>query len=483
MIRKNGKLEIASWKEALELIVDKIEMFKSDGRLAGWGGDPLTVEENYLFQKLMREGCGVQHVDHRVGRPIFSLEDEGLAPGMESSFNDCENLSYAIFFGLDLTEEFPVLWLRLKPAIDRGTKVIFVGHYAPEIAPHLAKTVLHAPGQEISAIRNQIQEMRNYAQSDKPGAIFVGRQYLFQPQRKAILSELMKFKESFPHIKMNIMEGHCNSQGARFAGMRPDIGPMEQPLSKPGFDIVKVLQEGAQKGWDFLYVAGANPALKYPSAIWKKMREKLQFLVVQDLFLHETAQQADVVLPTLSFIEKNGSFITISGEVQQLLPGKDIPESIYSDGVIFTLLGEKLGLELALAENFMDKLRHLPKNKYETLSAKEFREERKTELAATFAPALFDHGVRMKHNPHAVWLAKEPKARLHPQEGVKKGIKDGDAIKITSNGASISATVKLDDKVAMGTTVLPMGFEELPVHELGLQLFNGIPIEIKEHHG
>ena len=49
--------------------------------MARLGGNPLTVEENYLFQKLMREGAGVNHIDHRMGMPIFSLEEEGIATG------------------------------------------------------------------------------------------------------------------------------------------------------------------------------------------------------------------------------------------------------------------------------------------------------------------------------------------------------------------------------------------------------------------
>ena len=58
---------------------------------------------------------------------------------MEMSIGECEELSYAVLLGIDLTEEFPVIWLRLKQAINRGAKVIFLGHYAPEIAPHLDK--------------------------------------------------------------------------------------------------------------------------------------------------------------------------------------------------------------------------------------------------------------------------------------------------------------------------------------------------------
>ncbi|MCE5317808.1 MAG: NADH-quinone oxidoreductase subunit NuoG, partial [Parachlamydia sp.] len=242
LMRRNGSLQPASWEEALTVIAVKIKEASPDRKLAGFGGNPLTVEENYLFQKLMREGAGVNHVDHRIGMPIIGLEEEGLAPGMEMTIGECEELSFAILFGIDLTEEFPIIWLRLKQAINRGAKVIFLGNYAPEIARHLTNTVLHAPGQELKILQEHLPHVEELAKSGK-GAIFVGRQYLHSPQRLAILSELHKMRKA--NLKLNILEGRGNSMGARFAGMRPDLGPLEKPLSQPGYDANQVLDQAA----------------------------------------------------------------------------------------------------------------------------------------------------------------------------------------------------------------------------------------------
>ena len=147
LIRRYGKLEIASWDEATSLIAEKIKEAKPNGKIGAWGGNPLTVEENYLFQKLIREGAGANNIDHRVGSSILNVKEEGLPPGMEISIGDCEELSYAILLGWDITEEFPVIWLRLNQAINRGASITFIGHYAPEVAPHFKQTILHPPGQ------------------------------------------------------------------------------------------------------------------------------------------------------------------------------------------------------------------------------------------------------------------------------------------------------------------------------------------------
>jgi NADH-quinone oxidoreductase subunit G len=100
-------------------------------------------------------------------------------------------------------------------------------------------------------------------------------------------------------------------------------------------------------------------------------------------------------------------------------------------------------------------------------------------LGASFARILFDHGVRMEHDPHLVQLAKEPRLKVHPQEGKKRGLEEDDDVRVTANGNSIVAKIRFDERVAENTIVIPLGFEkEIPVHELGTNLMNGLAVEI-----
>ncbi len=79
---------------------------------------------------------------------------------MEIAIGDCEDLSYAVLCGLDITEEFPVIWLRLSQAINRKqAKVFFFGNYAPEISPTLRKTILHAPGKELETLKQHLPKL------------------------------------------------------------------------------------------------------------------------------------------------------------------------------------------------------------------------------------------------------------------------------------------------------------------------------------
>ena len=485
LVRRDGELVETTWEHAIALIVSKIIEAKPLGKIAGLGGIPLTVEENYYFQKLIREGCGVNHVDYRVGMPLLSLNEEGIAPGMTISIGECENLSFVILLGLDLTEDFPVIWLRLRQAMHRGATVIFIGHYSPEIAPHLAQCILHTPGKELEVLREHSTLLTDLAKTGGNGAFFVGPHYLNNPNRLAILDELIRFKESHAQVSLNIMEASGNSMGARMAGMRPDLGPLNQPVEHPGFNFLQIMENAANSGWDFLYVAGANPAKKMPSSLWKQARAKTKFLIVQDLFLNETAQEADLVLPTLSYVEKGGSFINIEGRVQTLMPGKEIPDDIYSDEEIFAMIAQKLNLSISFDKDFAKQLQSEriafpPINSINVPGQIDsFSNAANEALYATFTHALFDNGVRMKHDPHLFWLAKEARVRIHPSEGLKRGIHEAEALSLTANGSKVAAKVMLDDNIALGTIVIPLGFDAIRVHDLAKSLVNGMPIIIQ----
>lgn len=479
MIRRNGQLVHVTWEEALLLVASKMAPAKESGKIAGFGGNTLTVEENYLFQKLIREVAGSNHVDYRIGMPILSLDEEGLAPGMEMSIGECESLNTIWLFGLDLTEEFPVIWLRLRQAINKGAKVIFAGSYKPEIAPYLSKIHLHPAGGELKTLEDALHDV----DAETKGAIFVGSQYLASTNRKPLLATLLEFKTKHLNISLNLMEGHGNSYGARFAGMHPELSPMGKTQSNPGMNAIEVLKAAAKDGWDFLHVAGANPALKFPAKLWKEARAKIGFLLVQDVFLTETALEADVVLPALTYVEKGGHFINIEGRIQPLLPGKEVPENIKSDGEIFQLIAQKWQHPIAIDSAFLSSLAQekIPLSRpAEISSSKNSSPTIDSGLTAIFAKSLFDQGVRMNHDMHLKQLVKEPFARLHPDEGKRLNLQTGELVSILSGEGSLKAKIQLDSNVALSTLVLPLGFLNIPVHDLGINLLNGLRVRIEK---
>jgi len=273
--------------------------------------------------------------------------------------------------------------------------------------------------------------------------------------------------------------------GARLAGMRPDLGPLDHRIDNPGLNALEMIESASKTGWDFLYIAGANLAKKIPSSLWKEARAKTKFLVVQDLFQNETAQEADLILPTLSYVEKGGSFMNIEGRIQTLMPGKEVPNGIYADGEIFNKIAQKLNISLSIDQNLISQLKNdhvrpfLSNSIHLPMHSPSLGDASTDMLFATFTPALFDNGVRMKHDPHVFWLAKEARVRIHPNEGIKRGIHDDEKVYLIANGNKIEGKIRWDENVAQGTVVLPLGFDGLNVRDLGISLMNGMQMTIQ----
>ncbi len=163
---------------------------------------------------------------------------------------------------------------------------------------------------------------------------------------------------------VNPLRGQNNVQGACDVGALPNVFPGYQPVNspeankkfseaygaeiptKPGIQMTRMFTaalDGELKG---LYVMGENPAVSEPDICKiKNALEKLELVVVQDLFFTETAEYADVVLPAASFAEKDGTFVNTERRVQRGRKAINPPGEAKSDFDIFCELGQKLGLK------------------------------------------------------------------------------------------------------------------------------------------
>ncbi len=159
------------------------------------------------------------------------------------------------------------------------------------------------------------------------------------------------------------LRGQNNVQGASDAGLIPMVFPDYQrvdnadararfealwrsPLdANPGLTVVEILnaaRTGAIKG---MYVMGENPAMSDPDATHARAAlASLEHLVVQDIFLTETAYLADVVLPASAFPEKSGTFTNTDRRVQLGRQALQPPGEARQDLWIIQQLAERLGL-------------------------------------------------------------------------------------------------------------------------------------------
>jgi predicted molibdopterin-dependent oxidoreductase YjgC len=184
---------------------------------------------------------------------------------------------------------------------------------------------------------------------------------------------------------VNPLVGDANSLGLNDMGCRPDRLPGYAPLdaanlerfatawsvdptqpvtmpAAPGLSHNEMMAAAGTGALRALLVAGANPvvAATDPDAA-RAALQQLDFLVVQDLFMNETAELADVVLPVVSFAEKDGTFTNTERRVQRVRKAKEPVGQARTDREVFVELGYRFGLSMPYprATDVMDEIARL----------------------------------------------------------------------------------------------------------------------------
>jgi formate dehydrogenase alpha subunit len=165
---------------------------------------------------------------------------------------------------------------------------------------------------------------------------------------------------------VNPLRGQNNVQGACDMAALPNVLPGYQKVQEeevrkkfqevwgvdylpgnPGLTLMEMM-DGAHAGTiKVLYIMGENPVLSDPdSNHLKQALERVEFLVVQDIFLTETAQYADVVFPAASFAEKDGTFTNTDRRVQRVRKALDPPGDARDDSWIIAEVAQRLGYDM-----------------------------------------------------------------------------------------------------------------------------------------
>jgi len=330
---------------------------------------------------------------------------------------------------------------------------------------------------------------------------------------------------------VNPLRGQNNVQGACDMGGLPNVYTGYQPVADdavrerfsnawgrdlpatPGLtitDMVPAMLEGKLKG---LYVIGENPKLSDPD--WNHFNhalKKLDFLVVQELFLSETAQVADVVFAGASVAEKEGTFTNTERRCMRIrkaiepigrtLPDWEIlcrlseamgypmayhsPEEIFDEMTALTpksyagMTYERIGLD-GLQWPCPDKSHpgtpFLHKDQFTRGKGKFFALEYKdpAELPDEEYPyflttgrmfAHFHTGTMTRISPHLDVEQKNGYVDINPADAEKIDVKDGDVVILSSRRGDIEAPARLTRSVAPGTLFLPIHFGEVPTNVL-----------------
>ena len=361
MIRRNGQLSAVSWDQAFYLISSRLgDIINKHGKKAvgGIGSTRTTNEEAYLFQKLLRQVIGTPHVDHHHGHfpgPRDSMT--GKPWMMTNSIAEIEQASHIVLIAADPYQRQPVLDLRIKKAMKGGAKIYIVNANETELdrfalqkitlpvqgagaaAKVLLSTVVRqenmkAPDEALRAkmvqedaimrgheealgneVTAQLRELAHEIAQAKGAIILYDEMATLEAGSEELAADLQTLAVvtgniDRPGAGVGPLFEDANSLGARDMGLLPDALPGYKPAEETGMAYDEMLSSPQLKA---LFVMGANPARHV-----EKLSSSLELLVVQDIMLTETAQQADVVLPAVTYAEKDGSMTNIDHHVQAI---------------------------------------------------------------------------------------------------------------------------------------------------------------------
>jgi formate dehydrogenase alpha subunit len=400
-IKENGRFREATWDEALDLVAKRLSEIRDasgPGALGFLASAKCSNEENYLFQKLARS-LGTNNVDH-CARLCHAPTVVGLSHslGNAAMTNPLPDLAHAdcvFIIGSNLAANHPTAARWLWHAKDRGARVIVAD---PRLTPTawLADIFLQLrPGSDVALLNGMMHVVVNEGLADRD---FLARRTTgfealarhlqdYPPARAAELTgvpqaqivaaarayatapastfvycmgitqhttgsdnvqacadlALMCGQIGRPGAGLMPLRGQNNVQGACDMGALPDFLPGYRPVDDPGLTVVEMMQAAEAGEVRALHIMGENPVVSDPNSDQVRAAlDRLDLLVVQDIFMTETAALADVVLPAAAWAEKSGSYTTTERRVQWSHSAIDPPGQAHPDWLILCDLASRL---------------------------------------------------------------------------------------------------------------------------------------------
>ncbi len=310
LVRTAGELRPVSWAQALAVVAKRFtEIRARNGKFAVIGSNHTTNEENYQLQKFARQVLRTSNIDHHRTGDVATLLDalHGRTNALASTA-DLEKMKAALVIDSDLAQEHPLLAYSLRSNWRLNKGHVYAITPGPVREDNYATTVRAEPGREF----HELDLLRDRLAAESELVILFGAAIQGDDIRR-----LVAFGDSLGiPVKYVALVDYSNSRGAADMGLLPDLLPGYRPVSElalePGLGYDQIL---AATDLNALWVVGANPLARQPLA------SQDAFVVVQDLFLTETAQRADVILPAFCAYEKNGTVTNVCGDVQKLSRG------------------------------------------------------------------------------------------------------------------------------------------------------------------
>ncbi|MDH5615562.1 MAG: NADH-quinone oxidoreductase subunit NuoG [Acidimicrobiia bacterium] len=514
LIKVDGEFREATWAEALDVVADRLgAIIEEHGgeAVGGIGGARSTNEEAYAFGKFMRTVVGSNHLDAQLNDGLDARFLAGVSP--RAKIGDLDRAATILLWAPDLKEESGSLYLRVRHAVqERGAKLVVVHPRRTGLDDRATHKLTYRPGEGPALLADLAGGEGDYAAvletlSRGPVVAILGRPGLTE---QAELAEAVAgFALGLPDAKVLPFVRRSNVFGALDMGVAPSLlpgrvavddaeamaqleavwGPIPTHEARDTLGILEGLALGDLKA---LVLLGADPVRDVPDGfLARRGIEGADFVVAVDLFLTDSSELADVVLPAEGFGEKEGTVTNLEGRVQKVNrvvagPGQsqadwtildDISrrlgkplgfasaEAISKEiadvapayvGVTWELLewDEKEGAIVPYGEAIQPLTYRLPAVDRKALEAMSRRPSRGA-FALHLARTLYDDGVLMRNSLSLQKLAPGGAVHLHPEDAGRLGVTAGALVEVKTVDASVRLPVILDPSLLSGVVYVP----------------------------
>lgn len=357
LIRHGNNLRPASWDEALALVAERLS--GAAGHVAGLAGPDLPNEDLFAFKSLMRDVFGTAHVDYRPGTAADPAVDSWAATlglGQGTNLTTLGKGTAVLIVGADPEEEAPLYVLRVRAMQSRGADVTVINPYPTKLGKSATRSLIVRPGtgpQVLLAMLKALAEQDALKAESLAGRLR-GLDGLRSKLDGASVDELaaqagvapdllraaaqafaaaehgiIMYGQTALRVGAPLMDGLAalalatgkvgransgliglNAGGNARAAIDFGLYPQGQSLT-----AARMWPAAHNRQLKAMFIAGMDPAADHAAAA--AALDELDFLVVQDLFLTETAKHADVVLPLAAIAERDGTTTNAERRVQR----------------------------------------------------------------------------------------------------------------------------------------------------------------------
>ncbi len=530
LIRRGGELAPATWDEALDAVADGVRHALAGGgpeAVAALASARLPVEDIWALGQLFGASRTAVAGQDAYAAALRIVRERLGHFGSTATFADLREADAILLLGSDLAAEMPVPHLAALAASREGDARLVVAHPTPTKLERFAtarlrfrpgaadatlllllRELVEQKGQRVDFIMKHtdgfavfkagldrldvadlcartglaVDDVRAAAAAlagaQRPVAV-LGPQALAGARASAVTGLAIDLLLALGNVETGLLlsADRCNLAGSMLAGAAG---------SSAG-----VIEAGMAGRLGALFICGGDPLVYGLGADQlRKAMEVTGFVVACDSFAGETAKKAHVFLPTTTFAERDGTYVSAENRALTLTPavpplagawpeckivgelakrlGKPAPAETLAEGEIaHSLFGAAAApREARHLAAFLPRLKMPADGKFHFGELPVAAEPPHGDLLLVVGPIFQHNGSLSGWSKAIAQVAAAPFIELHPADAVRRGLRAGDRARVAADGVELTAAVRLNDALTPGVAFAPPHFAAFPAGRL-----------------